>query len=50
MIGETFVGIRRRWGGKLDFRVDYEIRLGYSQLQHRAPYTMFLFESKPTDD
>ncbi len=40
----TFVGIRRRWDGKLDFGVDYEIRGGYSQLEHRVQYLMFLFE------
>jgi hypothetical protein len=26
-----------RWGEKLDLGVDYEIRWGYCQLQHRVP-------------
>jgi hypothetical protein len=28
IIGETIVGICRRWGGKLDFRVDYDSSIG----------------------
>ncbi len=33
LIGKTFVVIRRRWGGKLDLGVDYEIRWDYIQLE-----------------
>ncbi len=43
IIGETFVGNRHRCCGKLDFWVDYEIRWGYNQLQHRVPYPYPVF-------
>jgi hypothetical protein len=34
-----------KWGGKLDYEVDYEVSLGYSQLQRKVPYTMFLLDT-----